>query len=308
MLSMKKIQPIPLITQDQVTELVEQKRGFELKTCELNIYETRKKVLGFPLSFDGFTVTSMLRGTKQVRFSDAISREYIPGNTIITPSYAPLNIDFPEASFENPTQCTALTIDNTFIKKQVQEFNETLDHRVFINSWRILDGPMLMYNNEDIVSIHQKITRLSASNDLFKDIHIKLLLKELVLCVLKMQNMRMLEQDAVGYSNNTPFSAIIHFIRQNIYTEIQIEDLLKIAEMSKSALYRAFTAELGISPYQLIINERLKMGKKLLLDEKLSVKETAYAIGFSSANYFIRLFKKHEGLTPKQFINTQKLN
>jgi len=77
--------------------------------------------------------------------------------------------------------------------------------------------------------------------------------------------------------------------------------------MSKSTFYRAFVDQLGVSTYQLIINERLKIAKNLLLEERLSIKETAYASGFSSPNYFIRLFKKHEGITPKQFVNS-KLN
>jgi AraC-like DNA-binding protein len=305
---MKKIQPIPVIANHEITDLVEQKRGFNFNACELNIYETRKEVNDFPLSFNGFTITSMLRGAKQVRFPDLINREYTPGNTIIAPSYAKLNIDFLKASIENPTQCTALTIDNSLIKKQVEEFNELLGEGAFIKSWRIIDNPILMQNNEDLVTIHRKIMRLSTSNDPFKELHIKLLLKELVLCVLKMQNINLLEKDAEFNTNNTPFSAIINFIRQNIYDKIQIEDLLRIASMSKSAFYRAFEAELGISPYQFIINERLKIGKQLLADENLSVKETAYTVGFSSANYFIRLFKKHEGLTPRQYIKINSGN
>jgi AraC-like DNA-binding protein len=300
---MKRLNNIPLTPLDQVTTLVEQRRTFNFNTCELNTYETRKELMDLPLSFDGFTVTSMLKGTKQVRFSDLKNREYLPGNTIIAPSYSKLNIDFPEASFDKPTQCTALTIDDSHVKKQVHEFNEMLDEGKFIKNWRILDYPILMYNNEDLVNVHKKIIRLSASNDPFKEIHINLLLKELVLCVLKMQNISMLKKDAEFNTNNTPFAAIINFIRQNIHTEIQIEDLLRISSMSKSSFYRAFISELGISPYRLIINERLKIGKRLLLDEKLSVKETAYAIGFNSANYFIRLFKKYEGMTPKQFVN-----
>jgi AraC-like DNA-binding protein len=302
---MKKLDRIALTPASHVTTLVEQKRGFNFDTCELSIYETRKEVIDFPLSFDGFTITSMLRGTKQVRFSDSIDREYLPGNTIITPSYSKLNIDFPQASFERPTQCTALTIENSFVKKQVHEFNEMIDKGIFIKNWRILDNPILLYNNEDLVNIHRKIIRLSNANDPFKGIHIKLLLKELILCVLKMQNISFLKKDATLNTNNTPFAAIINFIRQNIHDEIQIEDLLKISSMSKSSFYRAFTSELGMSPYQLIISERLKIGKKLLLEEKLSVKQTAYAIGFTSANYFIRLFKKHEGFTPRQFVDKQ---
>ncbi|MFT6147715.1 MAG: AraC-like DNA-binding protein [Saprospiraceae bacterium] len=302
---MKKILPISLIPLPQITELVEQRRSFNLNICELNIYETRKEVIDFPLSFNGFTITSMLRGIKQVRFPDLINREYVPGNTIITPSYSKLNIDFPKASFDNPTQCTALTLDNSFVKKQIYEFNEILNEGAFIKSWRILDNPILLSNNEDLVGIHKKILRIAASTDPFKKIHIQLLLKELVLCVLKMQNVNFLKKDAQFNSNNTPFAAIINFIRQNIHDEIQINDLLKISSMSKSSFYRAFVDELGTSPYQLIIDERLKVAKNLLLEERLSVKETAYATGFSSANYFIRLFKKHEGLTPKQFVNSK---
>ena len=304
---MQKITPISLIPDTKVSELIEQRRGFSLNTCELNIYETRKPVDNFPLSFDGFTITSMLRGTKKVRFKDLISREYVPGNTIIAPAKKELKIDFVESSFKNPTQCTALTLDNTLVKTQLNEFNELLNKGSFSKNLDVLDSAVFLYNNEELVSIQQKITAIAASNDPFKEIHVKILLKELVLCVLKMKHLNILNADALENTNNTPFAAIINFIRQNIYNTISIEDLLQISCMSKSTFYRAFVDQLGISPYQLIINERLKIAKNLLLEERLSIKETAYASGFSSPNYFIRLFKKHEGITPKQFVNS-KLN
>lgn len=302
---MKSPAPIPITPIDQVSTLVEQRRSFNFNTCELSLYETRTEVTDFPLSFGGFTITSMVKGVKQVRFSDSIDREYLPGNTIIAPSYARLAIDFPEASIASPTQCTALTIENACVRKHLHEFNEIMEKESFMKSWRILDHPILLYNNDDLVQIHQKIIRISTSNDPFKEIHIKLLVRELVLCVLKMQNISILKQAAEENTNDTPFSAIMHFIRKNIHTDIQIEDLLNISAMSKSSFYRAFVNELGMSPYQLIINERLKIGKILLVEEKLSVKETAYAVGFSSSNYFIRLFKKHEGVTPKQYVAGQ---
>jgi len=303
---MRKPSTLPLIPPHKLTDLVEQKRGANLSTCELNIYETRKEVSDFPLSFSGFTITSMLRGTKRVRFSDAVERAYVPGNTILTPSYTELTIDFPEASLNNPTQCTALTLENYFVRKEIQTFNEVLETKTFIKSWRILDNPILLANNEDLIHIYQKITKIAATNDSFKEVHIQLLLKELVLCVLKLQNINALKQDAQQNTNNTLFSAIIYFIKQHIHEEIQIEDLLKLAGMSKSSFYRAFSEELGVPPYQLIIDEKLKVAKQMLVEENLSVKETAYALGFSSANYFIRLFKKNEGLTPKQFVKKEK--
>ncbi|RFC54739.1 helix-turn-helix domain-containing protein [Brumimicrobium aurantiacum] len=299
---MFKLKPLQLTPVHQVNSLVEQSRGYNFDMCELNIYETRKRVMDFPLSFKGFTITSMLRGTKKVKFQDNKIRDYNPGNTIIAPSSEILNIDFPEASFKDPTQCSALTLDNTFVNRQIEEFNEAINDNAFINGWQTLDNSILLYNNEELVNIHKKISRIAHSTDPFKEIHIKMLLKEMILCVMKMQYVSVLKESAQQNTNNSPFSAIIYFIRQNIYRDISIDDLLQVADMSKSAFYRAFGAELGLSPYQLIIEERLKAAKKLLLEEQLSIKETAYSTGFSSANYFIRLFKKHEGMTPKQFV------
>ncbi|PKV64075.1 AraC family transcriptional regulator [Polaribacter sp. Hel1_33_96] len=302
---MNKIKPLDLTPNANVNKLIEQRRGFNFNMCELNIYETRQRVLNFPLSFNGFTITSMLRGSKRVRFNDLISRDYNPGNTIIAPAHEKLEIDFPEASFTNPTQCSALTLDDNFVKKQINEFNESLDGGTFIKNWQLFDNAWLCNNNEDFVNIKKKITRIAASKNPLNNLHLSILLKELLLCVLKMQNISELRKDAKFNTNNSPFSAVINFIQQNIYKEINITDLLKISTMSKSSFYRAFAEELGISPYQLIIDERLKISKKLLLEEKLSIKETAYASGFSSSNYFIRLFKKNEGLTPKQFMTSK---
>ena len=33
----------------------------------------------------------------------------------------------------------------------------------------------------------------------------------------------------------------------------------------------------------------------------MHIAEVSYATGFEDANYFIRLFKKYEGVTPKQY-------
>ncbi|MCI4667091.1 MAG: AraC family transcriptional regulator [Bacteroidia bacterium] len=296
---------LPLIPANGISTLVEQRRGLSLDQGQLNIYETRKETRDFPLSFEGFTITSMILGKKKIRFGDEIKREYLPGNTVIAPSYSRLSIDFPEASFETPTQCTALTLENSYVQNQIYQFNEALTEESLIGSWRILKHPILLNNNQDLVAIHHKIMKLAASNTPFKELHIQLLMKEIVLCVLKLQNLKRLMKQASQNANDSAFSAIIHFIKRNIFNEIQVEDLLRISNMSKSAFYRAFVDELGVSPYQLVINERLNFAKKLLLGEKLSVKETAYASGFSSPNYFIRLFKKHEGMTPRMFV---KLN
>ena len=66
-------------------------------------------------------------------------------------------------------------------------------------------------------------------------------------------------------------------------------------------MYRMIKRELGISPVELIILERIKLAKALLKDQHMYIKNVCYEAGFEDANYFIRAFKMHEGVTPKQY-------
>jgi AraC-like DNA-binding protein len=73
--------------------------------------------------------------------------------------------------------------------------------------------------------------------------------------------------------------------------------------MSKATFYRAFKKELGISPIEFIFNEKIIKAKELLKNPKNKLSEVSHELGFSDANYFIRVFKKKEGITPHQFRN-----
>lgn len=50
-----------------------------------------------------------------------------------------------------------------------------------------------------------------------------------------------------------------------------------------------------------IINLKMTKGAELLENTYLSVNETARKIGIEDQNYFLSLFKKHTGVSPKKF-------
>lgn len=70
--------------------------------------------------------------------------------------------------------------------------------------------------------------------------------------------------------------------------------------MSVSSLQRAFNKYLRVSPEQYLIRLRMNHALNLLTMNELSVKEIAFACGFTDEKYFSRAFKKKYGYSPSQ--------
>ena len=89
-------------------------------------------------------------------------------------------------------------------------------------------------------------------------------------------------------------------IESSIYT---VEDLAKDLFISRVQLYRKVKAIFGISVSEHINNIRLEKSKELLRTSNQNISEIAYAVGFSSPNYFSTAFKNKYGITPKEYRN-----
>ena len=71
----------------------------------------------------------------------------------------------------------------------------------------------------------------------------------------------------------------------------------------RSTLHRVFTAKCGISPQEYLSSFRLQRAVSLL-GRNYSVKEAAALCGFSSQNYFARVFRVCFGKSPAEFRRT----
>ncbi|MDP3178075.1 MAG: AraC family transcriptional regulator [Spirochaetaceae bacterium] len=66
-------------------------------------------------------------------------------------------------------------------------------------------------------------------------------------------------------------------------------------------LGRIYKRSYGLSILEDIHAQRIKLAKKLLLDDNLNVNEVALRCGYAEATYFRRIFKRREGLSPGKF-------
>jgi transcriptional regulator GlxA family with amidase domain len=71
--------------------------------------------------------------------------------------------------------------------------------------------------------------------------------------------------------------------------------------ISRRRLQRMFSATISRSPQAWLHEQRLLTARQMLHTAG-SVKEVAFALGFSSSNQFSRDFKRHFGVAPSAFI------
>ncbi|QEH41201.1 AraC family transcriptional regulator [Chitinophaga sp. XS-30] len=75
---------------------------------------------------------------------------------------------------------------------------------------------------------------------------------------------------------------------------------MKFSGMSESKLKRLFKQIFGNRIYNYCQCFRMKEAAYLIKEEKLSVSEVGYRLGFSNLSHFSRLFETHIGLKPKK--------
>lgn len=280
--------------------LVENRTVFSLNHCELNLFETYQESELVPLKFNDLVVTSMLRGKKVMHLMEDPSFEYLPGETVIVPSNVEMKIDFPEATTHNPTQCIALAIDHNVIKDTLDFLNEKYPKQGSDNLWKLDKENYFFYNNMELATAINKLIKECMGNSITKDAIADLTLQELIIRIIQTQTVKKFDNEILPDSKS-PIKPSIEYIRNNIRETIHLKDLSDKACMSTTSFYRYFKRELGVSPLEYILNEKIKYAKKLLSNPKIQINEVSYASGFEDCNYFIRIFKKYEGVTPKQY-------
>lgn len=125
-----------------------------------------------------------------------------------------------------------------------------------------------------------------------------------------MELRRFVEQKAKPSTTPEPVKRCIEYIKSSIEKPIRLEEMAYAANVSKYHLIRLFQATVGEPPIQYLIRSRIKQAGKLLIETDDSIQEIAKRCGFTSSNYFTKVFQKWTNHTPSEFrksIGKQKI-
>ena len=293
------LQPIALTPPGRLQTLTENRRIFNLKNCELNVFESYEQSYDVPLTFGDLVITSMVRGKKIMHLADRPAFDYLPGETVIVPANETMVIDFPEAHPDTPTQCIALTIDGSYIRDTLHYLNSFYNTPEDEKScWTLQPDQYHFHNDTDVTGLINKLIHICTGPDTSKNIFADLSLKELLIRILQTQNLQGQSESAAGNSNSSRLHFVLQYIHDHLTERIPVDTLSKKAYLSRNIFFRWFREQFGITPLEYITRERLKLARQLLADEKNTVSQVSCQCGFSDVNYFVRTFKRSEGLTP----------
>ncbi|SKA98768.1 two-component system, response regulator YesN [Caloramator quimbayensis] len=97
------------------------------------------------------------------------------------------------------------------------------------------------------------------------------------------------------------FKEVEKYIVENLKEDIDMEKTAKRFNISSSYFSRIFKDVLGYNFSDYINMIRIKKSKELLKEGILTIKEICYEVGYSDPNYFSKVFKKYEGVTPSEY-------
>ncbi len=95
------------------------------------------------------------------------------------------------------------------------------------------------------------------------------------------------------------------YIKENYALDISSKDVARELFYTQSYFCRNFRENFNVSFSEYLNMHRVLMAKEKLMDKKLSISDVSQLCGFSSPEYFARVFKKSVGIPPNEYRKNQ---
>jgi AraC family transcriptional regulator len=99
---------------------------------------------------------------------------------------------------------------------------------------------------------------------------------------------------------HTQVKQAIEYIHTYLDRDLSLVEIAEVTNISPTYFASLFKREIGISPHQYVIQQRVEKAKEMLLKTDLAIADIALQVGFSSQSHLTQQFKRVTGITPKQ--------
>lgn len=152
---------------------------------------------------------------------------------------------------------------------------------------------------ETYEGILDEIFEIASSDNYIRDMRLYEKITEL-LCLIMEESWNP-ERQRTWNRQKRNMQDVKDYIDQHFQEKITLDSLVERFFINKFYLTRVFREQFGISVNAYLLQVRVTYAKRLLRFSDLSIEQIGYDCGVSDPNYFSRVFKKIEGVTPGEY-------
>ncbi len=112
---------------------------------------------------------------------------------------------------------------------------------------------------------------------------------------------RNIQKNSVEEQSSGTIARAKAFINNNYQKDISLDEVSREMDVSPYYFSKLFKEETGENFIEYLTAIRIAKAKELLENTDRSMKEICVEVGYQDPNYFSRIFKKNEGLTPTEY-------
>lgn len=93
----------------------------------------------------------------------------------------------------------------------------------------------------------------------------------------------------------------LDYISDKLGEELKVAEIAEAVKVSEAHFTRLFRQAMGLAPHQYIMQRRIEMAKRLLVETEFPIARIALDSGFQSQSRFTTLFRQFTGTTPRAY-------
>lgn len=162
-------------------------------------------------------------------------------------------------------------------------------------------GGRPVFHSDDLTPFRLLLTdlyNLASSSDYIRDMRINEKLGSL-LTLLMEQSWH--PESVMVSRKRMELAAVREYLDEYFTEKIMLEELAEKFFINKFYLSKIFKETYGTTVNNYLISKRITRAKQLLRFTDMTVDEVGVAVGMGDANYFSRMFRKVEGISPREY-------
>ena len=159
-------------------------------------------------------------------------------------------------------------------------------------------------NSEGITSIMQRIEQEMLTRGPFHEELCALKLQELLITLARSID-KMVSSGSIDSNTYNRFVRLRHDIHTKFDSNLSVNDMAEMVNLSPSRFYSLYKSIFGISPKKDYLNIRIEHTKNILQQRRYSVAQVALMTGYNNQYHFNRQFKEVVGVTPGKYLKNQ---